>query len=1257
LAQVYLDGVGWIDDGGGDSGYQEPTPASQSPYAYNQTYNEPPAQSPYQWNYTYNPPAPTVSDFYSLESQAQPPAYQPTDPFKIPTVSDFYQQESQTYQPSIPKANPWSFSSFTSQPQPNYYDYYSQEATAQAPQADPLNFNNPPLFMGTSANMKLTPPGPTFSENPETPFSLGDYTSEEEKPYKPTFADFAYRPKLPYEQGYNPQVGSQVDPSKLFEYASPETMKNLDPFNMVMTVLGGAIAPVGMGVDVTADSGIPGVSQAAQAARFAWEQAVEPAGNLFTSTVGALSQGGDVLDLAHGAGPAGWLVGGAADVIQGRDPTQYYKDVAAALPVTRLISATSDKDAAAWASWRNQQVQQEYDSQIAAGKSPQEARIAAQRLGEKLLNAVNAAEYSGLQSFSQLPAVAQLPIMLADPVGNKVYGEAIKPFTHGLPTAIKATSDVTGLSNQIDKALDATVRPGSQKAFRFGQVADRVADTLTQQAEALSLPAADVMSDFLTNKASPLYWEKIIPGANKDRVKQAVVDKVTQIYNASPLTDLSKPDTAITGGKIGVGQSELGVRMQDTTGQVDPFSTTPAPQAEAAPAAPRTGSDLEFDNLKSATPAVAPTKLPDSYKPIKLPNRDTGEISEFFNAAKTAQAIDVKALKLDGTVGKPTLRVALPLEEWGKLGAAIRGVNRYTTQPLSRVYLETLSRAVRDPASNILKLGVVDPGAVASAVFRRFGIGDANAINAQFKTIFGDVESLGPSSITADVGGKAGKTSGIANLMYHVANPFNELSADVLRSVTGGKFQSYSKFIEDNETTIKELLYRREALRAYNEAVKSGPKTEFFKKNPEIWQAVQSGKMSLEQLDRVIQGRTFNGFDMDDLANNRYNPAIPSDWLDKELEGVSGGTAGTYGKILKEGIGSLAERVKKENERRLEAQRKVSGYYRAKTPKAKEAADASARANANLIRLEDLDSNHPIVQQMLSDVLDAYDANRITLFPQDNAIYAASHFLINAAINYASDTGRYDLFSTTFKDAQATRKAAYAMKYKAPQPTFAERVASKNLDVDLKNEILAYGKLPGRSYPANKVLKTIEGKGTPGEVVVAYQKDGATHFRPTDPAKVRPGETVVWDGKQSLPQATPGPKADYATLYEQVNNPPNVRFKVDRPRGGKTWARCLAPDTMRKMAAKFNRTETFTTKGALSTRPLTREQMNRWFQDFMATDQYYRQISHNTFKLDPDTLSPVRISRRRLPGRTDGQARPRKDRTGDTAAAYRGGRD
>jgi hypothetical protein len=1332
LAQVYDGAGGWYDDGsdGGDSSYQQPAPASQSPYAYNQTYNQPAPQqqqqqSPYQWNQTYNPPAP-------------PPAYQPVDPFQLPTVPDFYQQESQTYQPSIPKANPWSISSLTApqqpqqpdysqwdqsnytfgqqagQQQPNYYNYYSQEIAAQAPQSDPLGFSHPPLFMGTSADMKLTPPGPTFSENPETPFSLGDYQQPPTaKPYKPTLADFAYRPKLPYEQGYDPQVGSQVDPSKLFEYASPETMKNLDPFNMALNTLGAIPYVADKVLSGAKESDIPVVSPVAGGIKNFFQNVVSPVGSLFTTAVGEAAGGRE--PYANLTDPYGLNNPPSA--------AQRFLQAASGIsPYNNLVDpyGLNSREDPAVTNWRNQQVQAYLQGLLSQGVPPAEAQQQAADYETKLKNPLTYAEFPGQQKFAELPAPVQLTTMFLDPIGNPVYNAALKPFTHGLPTAIKATSDATGLSNQIDKALDATVRPGSQKAFRFGQVADRVASTLEEEAGKLGLVATDVMGDFLSNKASPLYWEKIIPGASKDRVKLAVVDKVNQIYNASPLTDLTRPDTAITGGKIGVGQSELGVRMQDTSGQVDPFSTGKEPTeykpaepgtADPVQAAANAASDAAFNDITaSRPPAVEPAKLPDSYKPIKLPNKDTGEISEFFNAAKTAQAIDVKALKLDGTLGKPTLRPALPLEEWGKLGAAIRGVNRYTTQPLSRVYLETLSRAARDPASNILKFGVVDPGGVANAVLSRFGVGNANAINARFKSIFGDVESLGPASITADVGGKAGKTSGIANLMYHVANPFNELSADVLRSATGGKFQSYSKFIEDNEKTIKELLYRREAIRVYDDAVKSGPKTEFFKANPEIYQAVQSGKMSLEQLDKVIQGRVFNGFDMNDLVNNRYNPAIPSEWLDKELEGVSGGTAGTYGKILKEGIGSLADRVDKENARRLDAQRKVSGYYRAKTPKMKAQADANARANANLIRLQDLDSNHPIVQQMLSDVLDAYDANRITLFPKDNAIYDAAHFMINAAINYAHDTGRYDLFSTTFKDAQATREAAYAMKYKAPPTDFDRMMALKDKYESgarmTPQQIAEYetwrdsqpirntASQAGVELPQNESLfnasKTIEDYqatirqaenfksreydefgGEP--LTVAHQKqlaqvlfdkdyaafakliEDVSHDRRyvegitgegkgkglgvyVDKTKASADRTInrlqeywkdanaVDTGSPGLPEATPTPKADFSTLYEQVNNPPAVRFNVGQKRGGKTMGNVLTPDTMKRMAAKFNRTETLTSKGDVYNPATSREQMNRWFQDFLATDQYYRQISNNSFKLDPDTLAPVRIA-------------------------------
>jgi hypothetical protein len=48
-------------------------------------------------------------------------------------------------------------------------------------------------------------------------------------------------------------------------------------------------------------------------------------------------------------------------------------------------------------------------------------------------------------------------------------------------------------------------------------------------------------------------------------------------------------------------------------------------------------------------------------------------------------------------------------------------------------------------------------------------------------------------------------------------------------------------------------------------------------------------------------------------------------------------------------------------------------------------------------------------------------------------------------------------------------------------------------------------------------------------------------------------------------------------------------------------------------------------KGDVFNGPLTPEQRAQYRRDFLATDEYYRQSSGNTFKLDLDTFSPVRI--------------------------------
>jgi hypothetical protein len=122
-----------------------------------------------------------------------------------------------------------------------------------------------------------------------------------------------------------------------------------------------------------------------------------------------------------------------------------------------------------------------------------------------------------------------------------------------------------------------------------------------------------------------------------------------------------------------------------------------------------------------------------------------------------------------------------------------------------------------------------------------------------------------------------------------------------------------------------------------------------------------------------------------------------------------------------------------------------------------------------------------------------------------------------------------------------------------------------------------------RNYLVTSATTAAISKASPGKVRV-FTVD-------TDKSKANADRTAnrlqqywkdanaVDTGSPGLPEATPGPKADYSALYEQVNNPPAVRFKVDQVRGGKTMGQVLSPDAMRKMASKFNRTETLTSKG------------------------------------------------------------------------------
>lgn len=155
---------------------------------------------------------------------------------------------------------------------------------------------------------------------------------------------------------------------------------------------------------------------------------------------------------------------------------------------------------------------------------------------------------------------------------------------------------------------------------------------------------------------------------------------------------------------------------------------------------------------------------------------------------------------------------------------------------------------------------------------------------------------------------------------------------------------------------------------------------------------------------------------------------------------------------------------------------------------------------------------------------------------------------------------------------------------------------------ELKTAIANYGKLPNRSIPANKALRTVEGKGNPGDVVVRYTKEGADHYRPTQPNKIRPGETVVWPESEvpigvqpKVPTATVDPaviKQRMGQYYEQIFD-----LKTNRPTGDYS---------ANEARVSVNRGNYAATKDTL-----------------MKADDNIRRVTGNRFQLDLDTLTPI----------------------------------
>jgi hypothetical protein len=254
------------------------------------------------WDFLGDPQQQTQQDY-------TPPAPDPV--YQYPTA------------PGVSASDQWNYDWYGT-PLPQQQPDYSQQQQAQpAASADPWSFDysqTPPPYQPQTPYQV---PQPDIWSTLNSVVGNAAQGAADSNGYFGDVANALAAPwQAPDKQGMNP-----------FEWVG-------DNLNRVAGSarggLGAAVQPAGGGVDFLADNNIPVVSGAASGVRNAWEQFVEPAGNFVTSMYGALSDGGNPLNLAHGAGPAGAVIGGAFDLLQGRDPLQYYRNVEQKNPAVSL---------------------------------------------------------------------------------------------------------------------------------------------------------------------------------------------------------------------------------------------------------------------------------------------------------------------------------------------------------------------------------------------------------------------------------------------------------------------------------------------------------------------------------------------------------------------------------------------------------------------------------------------------------------------------------------------------------------------------------------------------------------------------------------------------------------------------------------------------------------------------------------------------------------------------------------------------------
>jgi hypothetical protein len=728
----------------------------------------------------YNPPAPV----YQYPTVPQPQQFDwydggvqgllqgagsIVDWFSKPQPAPAYQDQT-PYQLPQPQANPWNFNSsdwYTPPPRPaDVATFYGQESTANQSPGSVADFNS--IESGYKPSFAAPVDPNALDYNPEKPFdSYADWYSKN----NPKGIVEAYQRQAKYSSNPNPAPVRSDDgsPADFYQQESESGVapKTADPFyndysrnpaelfgpvqqhdfgqdignvfgGINQTLLGGiqaagsAIRPIGETANYLADSGIPGVSQAAQVARGVYTNWTEPilstgisvAGDLLKPAAEAVRGKFDeanvtkeltqkkialeqqIYDQAIKAGYSDAEASAQAQRLEGITSYQQLMDYPMQVPgvLANVGREIFDRDnlTTEFTQKKIGYIQDARDQAIAAGASPDQADKIAQQLDQKLGNFANLSEYEGLQKFGTFPALAQLGIMFFDPVGNFGANAIARPI-------MSAAGEVAGKVTEIPavRAAGDFIAGPQKRGYAAEGAVQQLIPALEDHANVSGIPFTDLAKEFATN---PNFRESLGYTASRetDALANTMGQKLDDVYNSLPPNPNPTFPEIVAANKEAFTEYRFNQNINSNR-----FADEAAALADAEQRADRqfakVTNQVKLGQVQKAFPGL------DQRAGEILDASDQALMQQKFQAAVTPEGfregvnnslqLQTGAAKVNKATGEivPTR----PLEQFGPVaGTILRGPGAVTNSFLARLWLNGPGRLVRDPMTNILKGGM-----------------------------------------------------------------------------------------------------------------------------------------------------------------------------------------------------------------------------------------------------------------------------------------------------------------------------------------------------------------------------------------------------------------------------------------------------------------------------------------------------------------------------------------------------------------------